>query len=376
MPGNAFAGTTCYTASVQVLAQGQLGNISLVGPSSCAGFGSKQSANVDGLSWHGSKFLNFRFEDFEQVDSFQAIGMRGYNKNGFYTQAGGAPWLVTDNTLISVVSVGGAGVGPRYMQRQLGNSDGLGGLSAQIHGAQQTVYVTFKLLSTATSPVSKIFRIYTTQAQTDVFSIYQCAPNNGVLIENECGSGVASCKQGITWSSNPAATPGVWHRVEYLITADGTYTAFVDGAQVASLKNALPPSPDFNGHTADFPNMLLTLSWLKQTGWSCPNIPPSGSAGPLGWDDIFIDYSPSRVEISDSPTWTSPMRREIQLPTEWTANSVKFAFNQGELPSGVPLYAYVVSSSGPVNSNGIPLAIGNLPAQVPAAPKPPALIVK
>ncbi|MFH1586814.1 MAG: hypothetical protein ABID38_03090 [Candidatus Diapherotrites archaeon] len=73
------------------------------------------------------------------------------------------------------------------------------------------------------------------------------------------------------------------------------------------------------------------------------------------FDQIYIDNTQARVEISDNPNWLASTHREIQIPSSWSSGSIQFTANQGAFTSGTNLYLFVINADGTV-SNGYPVS--------------------
>jgi len=77
------------------------------------------------------------------------------------------------------------------------------------------------------------------------------------------------------------------------------------------------------------------------------------------WDDVYIDNTRARVEISNSATWAGAIHREIQIPSSWSASDIAITVNLGSFSPSDTLYLYVVDSDGNVNSMGYALTKGS-----------------
>ncbi len=75
-------------------------------------------------------------------------------------------------------------------------------------------------------------------------------------------------------------------------------------------------------------------------------------------DDIYIANSPARVELSDSPTWSTASRREVLPVKNWAPNRIEVGQVRGVLKGAAKLYVYVVAPDGSVNANGMALSCG------------------
>ena len=313
-----------------------------------SGFGSHSAYNNISGDWKGSKYLNFRFKDFEDGQM---------NSNGFYPQKGGGLWSVAASEL-GVLS-GGPKNSTKYLKRAY-VTDEPGGVSADVSGAGNQLYTTFKFYMAANTQSGKFFRFYGDAPQNNVYLSSGCT-NYMVRGYSECTSG--SCSGVATeWGSGPQLTPGQWHRVE--VWADGSKSNFsvaVDGVAAWQKSNWLNSSLLMNGHTLDYPNMLDASS----RDAACPAV------GSYGFDDIFVDFTQARVEIGDAPTWSASRKKEVQIPSSWTDSAVTVRVNSGEFTAGQSVYLYVVDSSGAVNSQGLPIKIGGSSV----SPKAPASVI-
>ncbi len=78
------------------------------------------------------------------------------------------------------------------------------------------------------------------------------------------------------------------------------------------------------------------------------------------WGDIYMDSSPARVFVADSPTFEfygndSEVHYEMQEVNSWTGSELSITFNKGAFSSGTA-YIFVVDGQGSV-SNGFPISI-------------------
>jgi hypothetical protein len=341
----ASAGPSVTSASGTV-SQGQALQIS------GSGFGTRASYNNNGDTWDGGKFLNFRFKDFEDGN---------LNSHGFYPQSGGAEWTPS-GTELNVLS-GGPSNSSKYMRRQYGQEDG--GLSADIAGAGNQVYTTFKFMIAPGTQSGKFWRLYGDAPQTSVYLSTGCT-DTWIRGATECTAGSCSGAQ-TQWGAGPQMSPGVWHRIEFWVDANSnTFTAYIDGTQAWTEKNWLNTSLTANGHTMDFPNMIDSGS----RNASCP------ATGSYNYDDIYIDFTQARVEIGDASTWAAVQHKEVQIPTAWSDSAIQVRVNPGAFSSGDKAWLYVVNSSGAVNASGLPVTIsqaatGAPPPATPPVPNPP-----
>jgi len=319
------------------------GSISISG----SDFGSHASYNNISGSWKGGKFINYRFKDFED-------GLT--DSDGFYAQRGGGTWKASTSEL-SVLSGGPKNSG-RYLKRYY-VTDEPGGVSADVSGSGNQLYTTFKFYMPAGTQSGKFFRFYASAPQNNVYLSTGCT-NNMVRGYSECTAGSCSGIQ-TEWGTGPTLTPGQWHRIEVWADASkNNFSVAVNGVAAWQKSNWLNSSLLLNGHTLDYPNMLDNSS----RDAACP------ATGYYGFDDIFVDFTQARVEIGDAATWTATRKKEVQIPSVWSASSITVQVNTGEFSPGQTAYLYVVDASGAVNSQGIPITIGGSSV----APQPPTSV--
>ncbi|RJP72326.1 MAG: hypothetical protein C4532_06120 [Candidatus Abyssobacteria bacterium SURF_17] len=74
------------------------------------------------------------------------------------------------------------------------------------------------------------------------------------------------------------------------------------------------------------------------------------------FDNFYIDNSWARVVIGDASTYNACRRREVQIPSAWSDNSISVTVNSASLPYGTA-YLYVVDGNGTYNANGYPITV-------------------
>jgi hypothetical protein len=293
----------------------------------------------DGQTWHGARFLNFRFTDFEDGQ----IGA-----HGFFEQSGGQTWVFAPQEL-GIATDAPPPHSTRYLRRAW-KTTRLGGISATISGGGQQFYNTFKFKADANVQAGKFWRLYGGASQNSVFLSAGCPTVSNPTIRGgtECTSGSCAGAQ-TAWGTGPAVVDGKWHRVEVWVdAASNTFSVSVDGQAAWSQPNWLSSNFAMNGHTVDYPNLIDDPS---STDATCP------ATGTFNYDDIFIDFTRARVELGDASTWTAVRRKEVQLPTSWSASAVTVRVNAGTFPVGASAYLYVIDGNGAVNANGYPVTV-------------------
>jgi hypothetical protein len=153
-----------------------------------------------------------------------------------------------------------------------------------------------------------------------------------------------------SWALGGNLQSGSWHRFEVWIDDNdggnnGSYTIWLDGKRWASIAGQIKDS------SVPYTNMYLASYFAVDQGSPTPGLE-------FFWDEVYVDKTLARLEIGNSPEWSKCTHKQIQLPSEWTANSIQFTFKQGSFNDGDKVYLYVVDSNGNVNNNGYPLTIG------------------
>lgn len=305
-------------------------------------FGTRSSYNNIGDTWKSGSFINFRFKDFED---------NKLNSDGFFPQKGGSTWTPGAGELY--LANGGPTNSTHYMRRMYTSGES-GGLSAEASGAGNQFYSTFKFMLDPNTQSGKFFRFYANSPQNN---IYLSTGGSGTTVRGYSECTASSCSPETEWGAGPSFQSGKWHRVEVFADAStNTFSVWVDGTMSWTQRDWLATNLGLNNHTLDYPNMIDGPS----RGY--------GSAGAYSYDDIYIDFTQARVELSDSPTWAGAKRREVQIPVSWSAGLIDVRVNAGAFASGQQAYLYVVDPQGQVNSQGYPVTLG----QVTVRPHPPS----
>lgn len=74
-------------------------------------------------------------------------------------------------------------------------------------------------------------------------------------------------------------------------------------------------------------------------------------------DDVYIDTTPARVELSASPTWNQTSKSNVQIPADWADDEITITTNVASLEVGATYYLYVVTNDESVNTNGFPVTL-------------------
>jgi hypothetical protein len=73
--------------------------------------------------------------------------------------------------------------------------------------------------------------------------------------------------------------------------------------------------------------------------------------------EVYQDSSIQRVVIADAERLGEATHYELQRPTEWTVDRVRFALTEGKLPADQQLYAFVFDDHGQVTEQGEPITL-------------------
>lgn len=119
---------------------------------------------------------------------------------------------------------------------------------------------------------------------------------------------------------------------DYDINQYGVETASVNGVEVVS---DIRTGTDIAG----------PMTYVRLMGCD-PNIPEYVEGYEFDWTDIYIDTTPARVLVSDSPSFGGPSHTEIQIPVEWEHNRIVVDAIPGEFHQTVTLYLYVIDPDG------------------------------
>ena len=240
----------------------------------------------------------------------------------------------------------------RFAQKVFKN-DELGELAHEQSGTTGKWFVSFwmRVGDAAQQQSGKFFRIY-----GNAGNIYTSTGGGNLNIRgfSEC----TSCAPSPTtvWGSANSFAGNTWQRVDIEISQNPDWFAvYLDGrlqwkksstsSSSAEREQWLSSAFGANGHTLGIGQMLDG----PERGFS--------TNGFYNFDDFYVDYTWSRVELCNSPTWSSCSVREIQIPTAWSDSSISVQLNKGSFSNGQTGYLFVVDASGTA-SGGYPITIG------------------
>jgi len=73
--------------------------------------------------------------------------------------------------------------------------------------------------------------------------------------------------------------------------------------------------------------------------------------------EVYQDSSVQRVVVADAETLEEASHYELQRPTEWSDGRLRFALNDGQLPTDEQLYVFVFDDQGQANQQGHPISL-------------------
>lgn len=76
--------------------------------------------------------------------------------------------------------------------------------------------------------------------------------------------------------------------------------------------------------------------------------------------DVYLDYTPARVVLANSPNLNSATIVENQIPTSWDNNSIAVSLNLGRFAERERAYLFVFDSTGARNTGGFPVTVGGI----------------
>jgi len=155
----------------------------------------------------------------------------------------------------------------------------------------------------------------------------------------------------LSWSSEYLPPFGQWNFVEWIIylnseplTYDGWTELRVNNQRIYKVTNI----DEFGDDPVGF------FSFIRFGGNY--GYDESGTVQYRHYGDIYIDDTLSRVVVGDIETYQDCSHLELQVPTEWTNESITVTANQGSFSAGDHVYLFVIGPDG-IASDGFPITI-------------------
>lgn len=195
-------------------------------------------------------------------------------------------------------------------------------------------------------------------------SDYVASSDQGGIAFNECDTLYPSRYSGalgISWAAN------TWDHERFIWThgtnvqnppashtGDGTMDYWQNG------KNII--------HQTDVPNCLNTHEQLRVADNFCSADADCPAAGQVFEDNIYIDNTFSRVEISTSATYGTSTNLKPLLLQQWSSTQIVGELFIGDIAPSSTLYAYVTDAQNNTNSAGVQItASGSMGSNAPSA---------
>jgi hypothetical protein len=172
-------------------------------------------------------------------------------------------------------------------------------------------------------------------------NIYASTSNGRVYVE---GMGSESG----FWGLDRTGTTD-WVTVELIVRAstygnkDGLLTVLYDNDVAGSGTIMTRDGTDSDYMTMNFViHGVLANSGSWDPAWSDSNR--------MWADDVYVDDTWARVVVGDASTWNGCSKKEMQIPSAWSGNSITVTAHQGGFGSFSGKYLYVIDADGNVSS--------------------------
>jgi hypothetical protein len=288
-----------------------------------SGFGTREDNNSD------NEYLCRLWDDFED-GSFSNWSFR----------VDGSSWEISDTNNRYNSS---------YSARKTNNS----GLDAmQIRPTSQSqYYVSFWMYLSSdmnTDNNNKYFRAGSTDSNANL--IWNSNSNSGrTLMTVEFAVGDTQ----VSYGSQPLESlKGQWNFVEiqWGLPVLGADNDFAQVSVNGTIVNSLPSS---GGLWTEGEEMTKS-PYISLGTWFSGKY---GIGGGWYYDDVYIDYTPARIVLGDEPFYEDAGYMEMQIPTYWTSDTIRFTANTGSFAEGESAYLYIISEDGSVSNNGVGMEV-------------------
>ena len=252
-----------------------------------------------------------------------------------------------------------------------GNSEWHSTIGTYISGTTDEVYfegrVSYDPVEPNESAQVKLVRVWPGATYPNFTLGWRCPGSDGFKWETGCSS-----TNGITAPVKPSGS--AWSHFQSYIkqgsngAPNGITKVWKDGVlQYSSTSEITQEScADNQLYEVNFGEFVTRSPGTDPV--QCP--PASSGATYIYWDNLYVDKTRARVEISSSPTYGVSSLREIQIPTSWSSTSIAITANTGAFQEGASAYLFVTDSDGNV-SNPQPITIGGVAQPDTTAPPIP-----
>jgi hypothetical protein len=281
-------------------------------------FGTREDNNSD------NEYLCRLWDDFEQA-----------SLSNWSFRTGGDSWEISDANNRYNSS---------YSARKT-NSDGLDAMQIR-PSSQPYYYVSFWMyLSEDMNRLNnnKYFRAGSTSSNANL--VWNSNSNSrNALMTVEYAQGGTQVSYG---SQAIESLKGQWNFVEvqWGLPVLGSDNDFAQVSVNGTIVNSLPSSGDLwpQGEQMTKSPYISLGTWFSGK---------YGIGGGWYYDDVYIDYTRSRIVLGDAPFYEDAAHLEMQIPTYWTSDAIRFTANTGSFAEGESVYLYIIDENGSVSNNG------------------------
>ncbi len=217
----------------------------------------------------------------------------------------------------------------------------------------------------------KIFRLYSggTSGYPNLYFSHECNPSSsGRVGQDGVGHGNYIDWNGYGWEEADLT----WLHIqgyfeESIIDTDNGL------AQLQINHQMITDEQSWRTKTSSNPESWHSVWFGNYLGHgSSSSCPSSTGASYTYWDDVYLDTTQARVEIGNHEDYSQCTHREIQIPSEWSADSVTISGHMGTFENGDTAYIFLVDEDGGISDGFGPIVVGNEAVSTfPGAPGQP-----
>jgi hypothetical protein len=217
----------------------------------------------------------------------------------------------------------------------------------------------------------KIFRLYSgmTSGYPNLYFSHTCrADGGGTVSQDGVGHGNYVDYNGYGWEDADLT----WIHIQGYFE-ESVIDADTGLAQLQINHQMITDEQSWRTKTSSNPESWHSVWFGNYLGHgSTDNCPSSPGASYTYWDDVYLDTTQARVEIGNAAVYTQCSHREIQIPSEWSADSVTISGHMGTFENGEAAYIFLIDEDGGVSEGFGPVVVGSeAVATFPGAPGQP-----
>lgn len=298
------------------------------------GAGTKTDFNDGDYTFSGHRHMHLRSADFDNVTTAEPAQN---TKGGWMDHLGGIYPIVTSDDFNSQATASGTTLeltgGPthsgKWLKRQY-SSEMQAMFPANIRLRnwnlynnsiyRPTVYVSF-YLKTFKDDTGKIFRMFMKRSapENEKFDFWIASEEGSSAyhwrVEYGAGEDIAYCDE--TFDID-----GKWQRMEFLFDFDADeYSVIIDGSLQTDVSRGymgVTQGQLWEGSQPTYALLGNTLTPRLEDGHF------------VGWALPYVDFSLKRIELADSPDWSTKTKSVIQPVKTWADDNIEFIVNQGD----------------------------------------------